>query len=195
MSRDGFVRPQTRAYRGPVRRSDPGYGRGEIALFCPNCGGTDLLIGPGPNGFMCRTCGKHFILVDPAIPDDSKEYAVHSRGAVAAERIPRQEVRRVAWDVVMDGMDQDDTYRNTARDYYGPIYTELETDEAYLDPASAEYRFGLDTDIPNIELNYAFDRGYVDSLQRGDSLDIPGTPLSIKRTKNKRKGRKGRHRL
>lgn len=191
MINDPYIGPQTKWYRGPVRRSNPTYGEGIADMFCPRCGSTDMWNGPEENGYTCRRCGKHFFLMHGI--DNDAEYEIRQNGAVVVEKVPRAELMDSAWGAVMDGMDSGDAYYNTARDYYGSIYTALETDEAAQDPASVQYRNRLDTDIPSIELQYVINDGMADSIRRGDEIYIPGTPLSIKRTKNRRAKRgKGR---
>lgn len=189
MINDPYIRPQTKWYRGPVRGSNPTYGQGICDMFCPRCGGTDIWNGPEDNGYTCRRCGKHFLIAHDINYD--AEYDVYDNGGIVHESVPRTELKDRAWGAMLNEMDLGDTYYNNARDYYGPIYTELETDEAALDPASVEYRNRLDTDIPYIELQYAVDGGLADSIRVGERLNIPGTTLAIKRTKN-RKTRRGK---
>lgn len=190
MRYDSYVGPQTPRYKGPVRDMIPEYGNGYVETFCPLCGGTEVENTGDRDRFRCLSCGAGFILGGPMTIDDDALYEISHRGSVQYEDIPRSDLRNTAWGTMLDGSDGCDTYANLARDYYGDIYAQYETEDAYMDPASAVSRQNLEMDIPYRELETAIDRGYIDGMSVGDSIHLPGTPLSIRRTRNIRKGRR-----
>lgn len=183
---DPSMEPQTSRYRGPVRYMVPEYGNGYVETFCPACGGTDLMNTRDRDHFMCNTCGRRFVLGSALDYDEDAKFEISHGGSPEYENVPRWDVRRMAWDTVMDHIDDTDTYRNLARDFYGQYYEQYETEEAYLDPSCAVSRENLVTDIPYRELDAVMDRGYIDGMTVGDTVDLPGTPLSIRRTKNRK---------
>ena len=190
MKGDAYVGPQTPRYRGPVRDIMPEYGNGYVETFCPECGGTQVENIGDRDHFVCRHCGRRFYLGGASDYDDRSEYEISHRGAVEFERVPRWALRSEAWTIVMDHIDDSDDYQNLARDYYGDIYSQYETEEAYLDPASAVSRQNMVADIPYRELETLMDRGYIDGLGVGETVYLPDTPLSITRTRNRKGGRR-----
>ena len=184
------LEPQTPRYRGPVRDMIPEYGRGYVETFCPTCGGTDVVNTHDRDHFVCRTCGRRFVLAGQSEYNEDARYEIIHGGSPEYENVPRWDLLRKSWDAVMDHMDDTDTYYNLARDYYGQYYEQYETEEAMLDPACAVSRENLVGDIPYRELETVIDRGYIEGMDIGDTVDIPDTPLSIRRTRNIKRGRR-----
>lgn len=165
-------------------------------MFCPGCGCTDLdCIGSSSAGrttsYKCLGCGAVFRLA-PRDDTADKRFTIKHYGCPEREDVFRDDVYNSAWDTVVDRQFFSDAYQNLARDYYGRAYSDLESEEMMDDPDAEYTQRCLDLDIPFVELAHVDEEGYIDGMDVGDEVFIPGTPLSIVRTKNSkhRKGRK-----
>ncbi len=76
-----------------------------------------------------------------------------------------------------------------ASDYYGDAYDELYRGENFDDDGAFELRCSLTYDIPSVEIDHLIKKGYIGGMEVGDEIFVPGTEVSIVRTKNLKDGR------
>lgn len=183
-------------YRGPVEWVEPTYHTGYAKMFCPKCGSTDLEEKPEsfwrrnssyPPGryYICNNCDYAFITTE--LPDSElrdRRYTIYRHQSPEYEDV--DDPIAAAWEALQDSRDSTDTYRNLARDYYGKAYSDLESDDWIDDPASQDTAYRMEMDIPAVELNHVAQEGYIDGMFVGNEVWIPGTPITIVRTKNSR---------
>ncbi len=169
-------------YRGPVEYINPTYGQGYAKMFCPRCGSTDLeSLERYDRKLRCRECGRVFELV--LYPNnEGREYSINYGGDPKYERLPADDVNYYAFGTVMDEEDAGHI-DELATSYYGSAYNDLYRDE-YDDLTYAEIRNNLAYDVPSVEINHLTKNGYIGGMEVGDEIFVPGTDVSIVRTKN-----------
>ena len=169
-------------YLGPVEYINPTYGHGYAKMFCPRCGSTELeSLERYDRKLRCRKCGRVFELV--LYPNNEGwEYSINYGGDPQYERLPADDVNYYAFGTVMD---QEDAGRlhELASSYYGGAYDDLYSDD-FDDLGSAEIRYDLTYDVPSVEINHLTKKGYIGGMDVGDEIFVPGTNVSIVRTKN-----------
>lgn len=182
--------PATEWYRGPVRWVNPTYGEGYAEMFCPRCGSTALKsLDRNGKKLRCSDCGRTFRL--DFYPDDrGREYSINHCGTAEYEHLPADDVNYYASGTVVDHEDAGRLHE-LASSYYGESYDALYDDE-YDVIDDAEIRNGLNYDVPFVEINHLTSNGYLGGMEVGDELCVPGTDVSIIRTKNAKSRRGGR---
>lgn len=168
-------------YSGPVRWVEPTYGNGYADMFCPECGSTELdSLERYGRKLRCRRCGRVFNL--ELYPDnDGKEFSINYGGDPKYERLPADEVGYYAFGTIVDEEDYG-RMSELAAHYYGDAYTDLYDDDSDLSDMEVGGR--LVYDVPSVEVNHIVRKGYVGGMSRGDEIFVPGTDVSIVRTKN-----------
>lgn len=176
-------------YRGPVEYINPTYGHGHAKMFCPRCGSTELeSLERYDRKLRCRKCGRVFELV--LYPNnEGREYSINYFGEPEYEGLPADDVNYETCGTVVDCED-DGRLHELASSYYGGAYDDLYSDECDV-MDSAEIRRRLGFDVPFVEINHLTENGYIGGMEVGDEIFVPGTEVSIVRTKNS-KARKGK---
>ena len=182
--------PATPWYDGPVRGINPTYGQGYADMFCPKCGSTGLeSLEKYGRKYRCRQCGRVFKL-DLHPEDKGMEYSVNYGGDPQYKRLSADDVGYCAFGTVMDREDAG-RLSELASSYYGDAYDDLYSDEHMGDSGSAEIMYDLTYDVPSVEIDHLTRRGYLGGMEVGDEIFVPGTNVSIVRTKNS-KSKKGK---
>ena len=183
MLEETYIGPSS-GYKGPVTGLDPGLWHGHAELFCPRCGSTALdCIGfsravKWQATLECQECGAVFKRASRDVKTD-KRFAIMHYGDQVRKDVFRGEVYDRAWETIVDRQFFGGDLQELAREYYGEAYETLESEYG---PRCAKR--SLDLDVPLVELACAVREGYIDGMDVGDEVRLPGTPISIVRTKN-----------
>lgn len=180
-------------YTGPVSYTYPTTGTGCANRFCPFCGSTYWDYAPA-GGRKCLTCGREYGRCDDS-DYRGKEFSVCLGGVPLYENQRMNDAYDNACDVIRYKEDPD-RLDALARSYYGHAHLRLDGGDYYHDPEYEYIREQLRYDVPLVELReLCWRRGYAENMEVGDRYIVPGTTVSIVRTKNSKTKKPAKHRL
>lgn len=175
-------------YEGPVTYVDPGSGYGRAGIFCPRCGSVYFeYVGIG---FRCLDCRRTFVWHSNGPSAEGKEFSVYCNGSLEYEHLPLDDVNHCARKAIKE-KENVSRLDALATRYYGSRYLKLDSPEYAGDPEYHAIRKDLRYDIPSVEIDNMC-IWHVPNMEVADRYIVPGTSISIVRTKNSkhRKGRK-----
>ncbi len=181
-------------YKGPVRWVYPGceYGESRSAMFCPRCGSTEVgMTGKdgrsGVEAYRCSACGAGFKLAENRRVA-GKRFSIRCDGEGMYGEVTRDDVEDALYDDLLESQGYgDDRYYKLASSYYGEAYDDLRSYDSDDDDEGSRMMSLMELDVPFAEAGHVISHGYIDGMDVGDEVRLPGTPVSIVRTKNTKK--------